>query len=203
MNDEMATSKAQKPALLGPRFRQALEWAASLHEAQTRKGGSIPYVSHLLAVTAIVLEHGGDEDAAIAALLHDAVEDQGGAPLLAEIRTRYGDKVAEIVEACSDTAVVPKPPWRERKQAFLDRLPTASRDTLLVALADKLHNVRSKISDFREVGDALWDRFNRGREEQFWYYHELIRLFRTRDEFPELAAELERAVGELERLSAG
>ena len=188
-----------EPEPLGDRFREALEYAARLHETQARKGGSIPYVAHLLAVTALVLENGGDEDLAIAALLHDAVEDRGGAETLAEIRTRFGDRVADIVEACSDTDVIPKPPWRGRKEAYLALLQSASQDVLLVSLSDKLHNARSILMDYRVLGPALWERFNAGRDGQLWYYGELLSIFRRRSERQALVAELERVIATLEQ----
>ncbi|HHJ14715.1 MAG TPA: HD domain-containing protein [Gammaproteobacteria bacterium] len=132
--------------MLWGRFESALAFAT-----QARKGTRIPYLSHLLAVSALVLESGGDEDQAIAALRHDAVEDQGGRPALEEIRRRYGDRVAAIVEGCSDTDVIPKPPWKERKQAYVDHLAEAQPDVLLVSLADKVHNLRSIVLDHRFV----------------------------------------------------
>ncbi len=143
----------------GDRFHDALSYASRLHAAQRRKGGQVPYVAHLLAVTAIVLEHGGNEDEAVAALLHDAVEDQGGAPRLAEIRARFGVVVADIVAGCTDADTTPKPPWQERKDRYLAHLPAAGRSVQLVAAADKLHNLRSLIEDYRRsvklFGSAL------------------------------------------------
>ena len=191
---------AISPPLLGPRFSQALGWAAELHRDQTRKGTTVPYVSHLLAVTALVLEHGADEDEAIAALLHDAVEDQGGASTLAEIRRRFGDRVAGIVAAVSDTDMVPKPPWRERKEGYLHHLADATTTTsaLLVSAADKLHNARSILTDLTADGDQIWTRFNAGPDEQLWYYHSLVDILSSR--LPgELTDELARVVAELER----
>ena len=187
------------PEPLGPRFREALEYAARLHETQARKGGSVPYVAHLLAVTALVLENGGDEDLAIAALLHDAVEDQGGARTLAKIRADFGDRVADIVEACSDTDATPKPPWRERKEAYLAHLRDAEQDVLLVSLSDKLHNARSILMDYRAVGPDLWERFKAGRDGQLWYYRELVSIFRRQSERQVLVAELERVIATLEQ----
>jgi (p)ppGpp synthase/HD superfamily hydrolase len=124
------------------RFELALQFASGLHHSQCRKGTPIPYISHLMAVSALVLEAGGDEDLAIAALLHDAVEDQGGAPTLQIIRRMFGDRVANVVMECSDTDREPKPPWRERKERYLTHLLSASADALLVSMADKLHNAR-------------------------------------------------------------
>jgi (p)ppGpp synthase/HD superfamily hydrolase len=131
---------------LGPRFDEALAYAADAHAGQVRKGTSIPFVAHLLAVTALVLEDDGDEDHAIAALLHDAPEDAGGRDRLDDIRRRFGDRVADIVEACSDTFEVPKPAWRPRKERYLTHLETAPDDVLRVSLADKVHNLRRSCS---------------------------------------------------------
>ena len=185
---------------MSERFGDALRWAAELHGDQMRKGTTIPYVSHLLAVTALVLEHGADEDEAIAALLHDAVEDQGGASTLAEIRRRFGDRVAEIVAAVSDTDMVPKPPWRERKEGYLHHLaePTTTTSALLVAAADKLHNARSILADLEVQGDQLWSRFNAGPDDQLWYYRSLVDILSRRLPGP-LTDELANVVGELER----
>ncbi|GIW05999.1 MAG: hypothetical protein KatS3mg060_0804 [Dehalococcoidia bacterium] len=182
--------------MLGPRFDNALLFAAELHRAQRRKGTAIPYLAHLLGVTSLVLEHGGDEDEAIAALLHDAVEDHGGAPVLAEIRRRFGERVADIVAACSDTVETPKPPWRERKRAYLAHLETATPSVLLVSAADKLHNARTILADFRREGEAVWTRFNGGREGTLWYYRALAEAF-TRLGPIELAEELARVVAAL------
>ncbi len=150
--------------ILTSRFENALVFAARLHANQVRKGTSIPYLSHLLAVSALALENGANEDEAIAALLHDGVEDQGGPPTLAEIRRNFGDKVAEIVAGCSDTDTIPKPPWRERKEAYLAHLPEASPSVKLVSLCDKIHNTRSTLENYREVGEKLWERFRGGKE---------------------------------------
>ena len=167
---------------LGPRFEDALVYAAQLHGEQVRKQTEVPYVSHLLAVCGLVLEDGGDEDEAIAALLHDAVEDQGGAPTLAVIRDRFGDRVADIVDGCSDTDQTPKPPWRERKEAYLAHLadPATTPSMLRVSAADKLHNARSVAADRRDAGEAVWERFNAGRDEQLWYYRSLVAVLQQR-----------------------
>jgi (p)ppGpp synthase/HD superfamily hydrolase len=184
-----------------PRFDEALTYACGLHADQQRKGSGMPYVAHLLGVTAIVLENGGSEDEAIGALLHDAVEDQGGAPRLAEIRQRFGPAVAEIVDGCSDSDTTPKPPWRERKEAYIAHLPQASRSAQLVSAADKLYNVRSTIDDYREHGEAVWQRFTAGREGALWYYHTLAASY-GKLEGTALLSQLQRAVAELERLAA-
>ena len=186
------------------RLARAVAAAQRLHGDQTRKGTDIPYVAHLLAVAALVLEGGGDEDAAVAALLHDAVEDAGGPPTLAAIRADFGDRVAAVVAACSDTDEEPKPPWRARKQAYLDHLrhDDLPDGALLVSLADKVHNARAIVTDLREHGDALWRRFNeRDPTAQLWYYRWLADVFRVRAPGP-LAIELARAVEEMTRLAA-
>ncbi len=160
--------------LLTERFDDAFRYAHRLHRAQTRKGTPIPYISHLMTVAALVVEHGGNEDQAIAGLLHDAAEDQGGVQTLAEIRTIFGDTVAEIVSDCTDTWKEPKPPWRERKEVYLATLPSKPVQSLLVSLADKTHNAEAILFDFRDLGDPLWDRFTGGAEGTRWYYNELV-----------------------------
>ena len=162
---------------LTPRFQSALAFATQLHRHQRRKGTDIAYVSHLLGVASIALEIGADEDQAIAALLHDAVEDQGGAACLAEIRERFGGRVAGIVSDCTDTDVEPKPPWRARKEAYIDSLNRKHADSLLVSLADKTHNARAILDDLVVHGPALWQRFTGGRDGSLWYYDELARAF--------------------------
>ena len=153
-----------------------------------------------MAVSAVVLEAGGDEDLAIAALLHDAVEDQGGQPTLQTIRHMFGDRVASVVMECSDTDREPKPPWRERKEKYLAHLSSASSDALLVSIADKLHNARSVLADYRRHKENLWMRFNAGKEEQFWYYGELVRVFTQRRPEDALVTEFARVVKELKDL---
>jgi GTP pyrophosphokinase len=185
---------------LSPRFESALTYAARLHAGQTRKGTATPYLAHLLAVTGIVLENNGDEDEAIAALLHDAVEDQGGAATREEIRRRYGDRVAEIVDGCTDTDSVPKPPWRARKEAYIAHLTSASPSVRLVSAADKLHNARSILMDYREQGEALWGRFTGGREGTLWYYRTLVEKLHPLGP-SRIVQELERVVREIERLA--
>ena len=187
--------------ILSPRFEQALLYAAVVHAGQVRKGTGVPYLSHLLAVTALVLEHGGDETEAVAALLHDAVEDAGGAGRLADIRCRFGDAVADIVGGCSDTDILSKPPWPERKARYIAHLATASRSVQLVSAADKLHNLRSLLDDHRNLGPATWDRFNGKKRGTLWYYGALLRAYR--DVPPALLAELRRVFEELERRAEG
>jgi (p)ppGpp synthase/HD superfamily hydrolase len=183
------------------RFESALIYALHLHAEQKRKATNIPYISHLLAVAAIVLEDGGREDEAIAALLHDAIEDQGGDPIRQEIRRQFGDKVVEIVNSCTDTDESPKPPWRERKQRYLEHLRGEKNPAVLrVSAADKLHNARSVLSDLRRHGKAVWGRFNGGQEGTLWYYRELVKVFRERG-LSFLVEELDRVVSELEQLA--
>ena len=193
-------SGTPKRIKLGPRFLRAFDFAAEKHAGQTRKASSIPYIAHLMGVASLVLEAGGDEDLAIAALLHDVVEDCGGAPMLREVRRRFGARVAKVVDGCTDADSYPKPPWRERKEKYLRRLASEDADTRLVSSADKLNNVRSILSDYREVGEFVWARFKGGRDGTLWYYRSL------RDEFlrhgpNRITRDLELAVNELESLA--
>lgn len=183
--------------MLGERFEDALVYATNLHQHQFRKGTAIPYVAHLLAVASLVLEHGGGEDEAIAALLHDAVEDAGGAPVLEEIRRRYGDTVADIVDGCTDAYGKPKPPWLERKKSYIAKLSGASPAVRLVSCADKLHNALSTLRDYRTHGEVLWNRFNATRNDLLWYYRALADQF-LQNGPALLARELDRVVRELE-----
>ena len=187
---------------LSTRFEEALVFATRLHGWQTRKGTTIPYIAHLLAVTSIVLENGGNEDEAIAALLHDAIEDQGGAATREEIRRRFGDTVVEIVNGCTDAEVIPKPPWRARKQAYIARLRNEPAPVRLVAAADKLHNARAVLADYRELGEPLWRRFNGGKEGTLWFYRTVTDALREGGVSP-LIEELDRVVTEIECLAAG
>jgi (p)ppGpp synthase/HD superfamily hydrolase len=192
----MKSNKLSAPQL-GPRFEQALLFATRKHAGQTRKGTTVPYIAHLLSVAGLVLEAGGDEDLAIAALLHDVVEDCGGAPMLEEVRRSFGDRVAHVVEGCTDTDLDPKPPWRQRKEDYLKHLQTADSDVRLVSAADKLHNARSILADYCEIGESVWERFQGKRDGTLWYYRSLVDEFRTRDDNP-LVNQLERVVKELE-----
>lgn len=184
-----------------PRFDQALVYAHQLHARQTRKGTTVPYVGHLLAVTAIVIENGGTEDEAIAALLHDAVEDQGGAATRAEIQRRFGENIVLIVDGLSDTDQMPKPPWRARKEAYIAHLGEASPSVMLVSLADKIHNAGSILRDVRNEGDSVWSRFTGGKDGSLWYYRALVEAFRARGQFTTMVDELDRIVTELEQLA--
>lgn len=182
---------------LGPRFADALGWASELHAGQTRKASKVPYVSHVLAVAATVLEFGGDEDTAIAALLHDSVEDCGGMKTLAQIRARFGDRVADLVLGCSDTAESPKPPWHERKTRYLEHLPAAPPEVLLISAADKLHNLVSLLRDERRHGHELWGLFRAGKEGTLWYFERLVSIFRGSSVPVELVDQLECGYREL------
>jgi (p)ppGpp synthase/HD superfamily hydrolase len=186
--------------VLSTRFSDAVAFACELHREQTRKGTRIPYVAHLLAVASLALEHGANEDEAIAAILHDAIEDQGGARTENEIRRRFGDQVADIVSGCSDADEIPKPPWRARKEKYIAHLAHASSSVRLVSLCDKLHNVRAILHDFRQHDDAVWARFKGGKEGTLWYYRALVDAFRALGSTP-LVEELERVVRELEALA--
>ncbi len=186
--------------ILTSKFDEALAYAVDLHRVQPRKGTGVPYVSHLLSVAALVLEHGGTEEQAIAALLHDAVEDQGGRPTAEAIRARFGEAVAEIVDGCTDTDLTPKPPWRERKEAYVARVRREPAHVRLVSAADKLHNARTMVTDLRIHGPALWERFNAGRDETLWYLGALVEAFREAGTAP-IVEELARTVAELEAVS--
>ena len=198
----MVGRKRRAAIELGPRFLRAFQFAADKHAGQTRKASTIPYIAHLMAVASLVLEAGGDEDLAIAALLHDVVEDCGGAPMLNEVRRRFGKRVASVVEGCSDADGYPKPPWRERKQGYIRRLRNAGADTRLVSAADKLNNVRSILTDYREIGQAVWPRFQGGRDGTLWYYRALCDQFLRRKP-NRLTREFALAVRELEAVEKG
>jgi len=163
--------------MLTTRFDEAFAFAHGLHRLQTRKGARTPYIAHLMSVAALVVEHGGDEDQAIAGLLHDAAEDQGGEATLALVRARFGDGVAAIVADCTDAWVEPKPAWRPRKEEYLARLPRKPLRSLLVSLADKTHNAEAIAMDFRTHGDGLWRRFSGGAEGTRWYYRAISGIF--------------------------
>jgi (p)ppGpp synthase/HD superfamily hydrolase len=190
----------QRAIPLGPRFQRAFQFAAKMHSGQTRKASTIPYIAHLMGVASLVLEAGGVEDLAIAALLHDVVEDCGGAAMLNKVRRQFGSRVAKIVEGCTDTDKDPKPPWRERKENYLEHLKYADAETRLVSAADKLNNVRSILSDYREIGEFVWGRFSGGREGTLWYYRALLDEF-LRDPPNRVTRELDLAVRELESLA--
>lgn len=198
----MTSEKTVSPRLT-PTFVEAMQYAAEKHATQTRKGSDVPYLGHLLLVAGMVIEADGTETQAIAALLHDAAEDQGGEATLAEIRQKFGDDVAAIVAECSDTFDTPKPPWRERKERYIRRLPEASDGAILVSLADKLHNARALLREVRELGDEVWQRFRvQDPQQHLWYYRSLLEVYADRidnwmvDELREVIDALEQAIGE-------
>ena len=192
--------------MLSNRFTEALVYAKELHDTQTRKGGNVPYLAHLMGVASIALEYGANEDEAIAALLHDAIEDQGGPPTAREIRRRFGDTVADIVEGCTDADTTPKPPWRQRKEAYIAHIPTASLSVRLVSAADKLYNAWSILKDYRVLGESVWQRFKGGAKDgTLWYYRSLVTALRQAEFDPNLTFlidELDRVVTKLEELVA-
>ncbi|GBD36269.1 Bifunctional (p)ppGpp synthase/hydrolase SpoT [bacterium HR36] len=183
------------------RLEEALVYAARIHRGQTRRAVHVsePYLAHLLAVAALVGEEGGDEDQLVAALLHDAAEDAGGRERLEDIRRRFGERVANIVDWCTDSLEFPKPPWRQRKEAHLQRLQNAPADALLVVLADKVHNARSLLRLFRREGVACFQRFRGGQDGTLWYYREMVRLLRRQLPQFDLTDELTRLVEEIHR----
>lgn len=185
---------------LGPRFEGAFLLASKLHARQIRKTNGVPYLSHLLSVTALVLQDGGNEDEAIAALLHDAPEDQGGEETLALIREQFGANVAQIVEECSDTFAVPKPPWRARKQAHIIRLKSASPSIHRVMLADKLHNSRALLRQLRLDGQAAWGNFKGGKRGTLWYLQTMRQVLGEHNQ-GYLWEEFGRTLEEIERLT--
>jgi len=187
--------------MLSDRYRKALQLAFEIHQNDCRKGKSVPYMAHLLGVSSLVLEDGGDEDEAIAALLHDTLEDHPDKISLKDIQLRFGVKVAEIVKGCTDTpddyVGGPKPPWKTRKQAYLEHLNHAPEHTLRVALADKLHNARDICNDLKIHGTNFWGRFNAPREEQLWYFDSLLNIFSERLTGNHLLLQFRDVVGQL------
>jgi len=194
----VAKSELKNP--LSTRFDRAFQLAHDLHRRQPRKQSEVPYIAHLLAVAAIVLESGGDEDIAIAALLHDAVEDQGGQPTLDRIRREFGERVARIVYECSDADGEPKPPWRFRKEQYLQSLPHKSTEALLVSFGDKIHNCRSIVRDLRRDGETVWNRFEGRRDGTLWYYRELLEKF-PREPYASLYGEFAATVRTLNEVA--
>jgi (p)ppGpp synthase/HD superfamily hydrolase len=191
--------KSLRPPVLGPRLQRAFRYAAEKHAGQTRKQTAVPYLSHLMAAASLVLEAGGDEDMAIAALLHDVVEDCGGIPRLREIRKQFGPRVAKIVEGCTDSFGEPKAEWVERKKDYLREVAHADTETRLVSASDKLHNVRTILADYRRDGEAIWARFSGKKEGTLWYYRALSDEYQRRGT-NRITRELELAVAELEAL---
>jgi (p)ppGpp synthase/HD superfamily hydrolase len=187
---------------LGERFVDALGYATRAHAGQRRANDGQPYIAHLLRVAGLVIQDGGSEDEAIASLLHDAVEDQGGVERLNDIRERYGSAVAEIVDECTDSYGEPRPPWRARKERYLAELDDSSPGALRVSMADKLDNVGSLIRAYRIDGEEFWARSKKDPDDVRWYYGTLAARFVELRPGP-LADELRRTVAELERLLAG
>jgi (p)ppGpp synthase/HD superfamily hydrolase len=186
--------------ILSNRFSEALTYAAQLHATQVRKGSGVPYIAHLLGTASIALEYGASEDEAIAALLHDAIEDCGGPPIREAIRLRFGDTVTAIVDGCTDSDTTPKSPWRQRKEAYIAHILTASGSVRLVSAADKLYNARSILKDYRQLGDRVWERFKGKKDGTLWYYNSLVEAFRQAELTP-IVEELARTVLELNQLS--
>ncbi len=184
--------------VLTPRFDEAARYAREVHAGQDRKGTGVPYMSHLLGVSSIVLDDGGTEDEAIAALLHDAAEDHGGRARLEDIRSRFGDAVAKIVEDCTDSWDTPKLPWAERKRAYAKHARTLSASSLRVSAADKVHNTYAILRDLRNEGEEVWERFKAAPDDVLFYYQSLVRAFREAGG-GRLVDELERIVRGIER----
>ena len=190
------------PPALGARLQRAFRYAAEKHAGQTRKQSTVPYLSHLMAVAALVFEAGGDEDMAIAGLLHDVVEDCGGMPRLREVRKQFGPRVAKIVEGCTDSFGEPKAEWIERKKDYLGKVMHADAETRLVSACDKLHNVRTILGDYRQDGERIWARFSGKKGGTLWYYRALSDEYQ-RTNLNRIARELEIAVAELEMAVGG
>lgn len=202
MTGTRMADRSRGDGALTERFEHALAYACRVHGRQTRKGpDGIPYIGHLLGVASLVVEDGGDEDEAIAALLHDAVEDQGGAPRLADIQARFGKRVATIVEGCTDADTIPKPEWLPRKRRYIRHLRSAPADVLRVSCADKLQNARAILADYRTLADALFSRFNGRKAGTLWYYACLVNVFKSVGP-RSLAEELEQVVRELRERAA-
>lgn len=183
--------------ILTQRFDKGLIYASEVHRLHLRKATEIPYISHLLGVSSLVLEYGGDEDQAIAGLLHDAVEDYGGQRRLDHIRMEFGDRVADIVADCTDSWTDPKPEWRTRKSEYIESMAHKPDTSLLVSLADKTHNARAIVSDLHEIGDKLWTRFSAQQGQVIWYYRSLADVFQHR--LGGMARDLVRCVAAMEQ----
>ncbi|HNY50577.1 MAG TPA: HD domain-containing protein [Smithella sp.] len=188
--------------IIGPKFQEAILYAVEIHGGDLRKSTTIPYISHLFSVCALVLEDGGDEEEAIAALLHDMLEDHPKEVTKQELERRFGSRVAEIVAVCTDTPPNykggPKPPWRKRKAAYIDRLREEKYPRCRVPLADKLHNVRTIVNDYRRIGNDIWARFKATKKEQLRYHRSLVEAFREANGPAYLVDELDKLVAELE-----
>jgi len=205
----MANSQEHGALALTPRFSRAVDYARQIHVGY-RKGSTVPYMAHLLGVASLVMGESGHvpfpvtEEMVIAALLHDAVEDEGGLPRLRDIEQNFGPDVARIVKGCTDSFEVDsnqKQSWETRKRSYIERLPKESQDTLLVSAADKLYNARSLLEDYRNMGGEVWKRFKRGRREQLWYFDELLKVYEEKCPNWRLVGELKRVVRELTQLS--
>ena len=205
----MANSQEHGALALTPRFSRAVDYARQIHVGY-RKGSTVPYMAHLLGVASLVMGESGHvpfpvtEEMVIAALLHDAVEDEGGLPRLRDIEQNFGPDVARIVKGCTDSFEVDgnqKQSWETRKRSYIERLPKESQDTLLVSAADKLYNARSLLEDYRDMGAEVWKRFKRGRREQLWYFDELLKVYEEKCPNWRLVGELKRVVRELTQLS--
>ena len=181
------------------KFEEALIYATRAHGSQTRKKTGIPYVAHILGVTAIALEYGASEAEAIGALLHDTVEDCGGAERLRDIREKFGDEVARIVDGCTDTYETPKPPWLERKRAYIEHLKNSDGSIRLVSASDKLHNTRAILAELRRRGLEVFERFSGKKDGTVWYYRTLVTAFRQHGDHSDLIDELDRVVSEIEK----
>lgn len=209
-NEQAPDAETRMPLLhLGDRFSRAVDYARILH-IERRKGSDIPSMAHLLGVASLVIGEAGHttfpvtEDMVIAALLHDAVEDHGGAPRLKDIEYTFGTHVARLVEGLSDTLAEDsnqKEPWEQRKEAYLNRLRGEAADLQLISAADKLYNARTILDDYRKIGPQVWKRFKRGRDLQIWYFNSLVQIFKTSGS-NRIVEELERVVAELTRLTA-
>jgi (p)ppGpp synthase/HD superfamily hydrolase len=185
---------------LSEKFEEALIYATRVHVNQMRKKTGIPFVAHILGVTAIALEYGANETEAIAALLHDTVEDSGGTERLRDIREKFGDDVARIVDGCTDTYETPKPPWLERKRSYIEHLKDSDSPTRLVSASDKLHNTRAILAELRRHGLEVFDRFAGKKDGTLWYYRTLVTAFRQHGDHAELIDELDRVVSEIEKV---
>ena len=183
------------------KYLEAYVYSYKLHKKQTRKGSNIPYFTHLSSVSNLIIENNGTTTQAIAGLLHDAVEDQGGAKTLAVIKRKFGPRVAKIVDQCSDTTIKPKPPWKTRKIKYIENIKNKTQDTLLVSLCDKYHNANCILSDYQKVGEEIWDRFTASKQETFWYYESLYKEFKKYlKNHLELIKAYKNAVDEMKRI---
>ena len=187
---------------LSRQFEKALVYATRAHGDQTRKKTGIPYIAHILGVTAIAMEYGANETEAVAALLHDAVEDCGGVKRLRDIEKKFGKMVTKIVDGCTDTYETPKPPWRQRKEAYLAHLKNSNSATRVVSASDKLHNTRAILAELRRHGLEVFGRFSGKKDGTLWYYRALVTAFREHGDHTDLVDELDRVVTQIEKLSA-